>query len=107
MPQKDEQESESKDELTEVEEQRGGETRKTDQEDNEEVEEDDGMEWDLRNTDSVFSELSELSRDCVESVDHGASVRGTGPFHSHPHLDSWIKTTDINFATAALVLHHV
>ena len=34
------------------------------------------MEWDLRNTDSVFSELSELSRDYVESVDRGASVRG-------------------------------
>ncbi|KAJ4931408.1 hypothetical protein JOQ06_025705 [Pogonophryne albipinna] len=37
----------------------------------------DDMEWDLRNTDSVFSELSELSRDYVESVDRGASVRGS------------------------------
>eukprot|EP00064_Thunnus_orientalis_P009565 superscaffoldBa00001224_g9589 len=35
------------------------------------------MEWELRNTDSVFSELSELSRDYVESVDRGASVRGS------------------------------
>lgn len=42
-----------------------------------EVEEDDSLEWELRNTDSVFSELSELSRDYVESVDRGASVRGT------------------------------
>lgn len=41
-----------------------------------EVEEDDSLEWELRNTDSVFSELSELSRDYVESVDQGASVRG-------------------------------
>lgn len=41
-----------------------------------EVEEEDSMEWELRNTDSVFSELSELSRDFVESVDRGASVRG-------------------------------
>lgn len=46
----------------------------------EEVEEDDSMEWELRNTDSVFSELSELSRDYVESVDRGASVRGEGTF---------------------------
>lgn len=42
----------------------------------EEVDEDDRMEWDLRNTDSVFSELSELSRDYLESVDQGASIRG-------------------------------
>ncbi|GAA6220558.1 C-Jun-amino-terminal kinase-interacting protein 4-like isoform X1 [Lates japonicus] len=42
-----------------------------------EVEEDDSMEWELRNNDSVFSELSELSRDYVESVDRGASVRGS------------------------------
>ncbi|XP_022612524.1 C-Jun-amino-terminal kinase-interacting protein 4-like [Seriola dumerili] len=45
-------------------------------EEEEEVEED-SMEWELRNTDSVFSELSELSRDYVESVDRGASVRGS------------------------------
>ncbi|KAK7886332.1 hypothetical protein WMY93_025953 [Mugilogobius chulae] len=32
--------------------------------------------FELRNTDSVFSELSELSRDYLESVDRGASVRG-------------------------------
>ncbi|XP_048008645.1 C-Jun-amino-terminal kinase-interacting protein 4 isoform X1 [Megalobrama amblycephala] len=35
----------------------------------------DCLEWDLRNTDSVFSELSELSREYVENVDQGASVR--------------------------------
>lgn len=43
----------------------------------EDAEEDDSLEWELRNTDSVFSELSELSRDYVESVDQGASVRGS------------------------------
>ncbi|XP_027868250.1 C-Jun-amino-terminal kinase-interacting protein 4 [Xiphophorus couchianus] len=46
-------------------------------EEGEEVDEDDRMEWDLRNTDSVFSELSELSRDYLESVDQGASIRGS------------------------------
>lgn len=39
--------------------------------------EEDDLEFDLRNTDSVFSELSELSRDYLESVDRGASVRGS------------------------------
>ena len=42
----------------------------------EEEEEEDSLELGLRNTDSVFSELSELSRDYVDSVDQGASVRG-------------------------------
>ncbi|XP_051920964.1 C-Jun-amino-terminal kinase-interacting protein 4 isoform X2 [Hippocampus zosterae] len=37
----------------------------------------DSMEWELRNTDSVFSELSELSQDFVDSVDQGASIRGS------------------------------
>ncbi len=54
------------------EEEKGGEI----QEKNEEEEEDDSMEWDLRNTNSVFSELSEMSQDYVESVDRGASIRG-------------------------------
>lgn len=59
------------------EEVQGGEIQEKVQEEEEEVvEEDDSMEWELRNTDSVFSELSELSRDYVESVDQGASVRG-------------------------------
>ncbi|XP_043117206.1 C-Jun-amino-terminal kinase-interacting protein 4 [Puntigrus tetrazona] len=45
-------------------------------EEKEEMENDsDCLEWDLRNTDSVFSELSELSREYVEHVDQGASVR--------------------------------
>uniref|UniRef100_A0A8C1RFC2 Si:dkey-17m8.1 n=2 Tax=Cyprinus carpio TaxID=7962 RepID=A0A8C1RFC2_CYPCA len=35
----------------------------------------DCLEWELRNTDSVFSELSELSSEYVENVDQGASVR--------------------------------
>ncbi|KAJ8355022.1 hypothetical protein SKAU_G00225890 [Synaphobranchus kaupii] len=43
----------------------------------EEEEDRDSLEWELRNTDSVFSELSELSRDFVDSVDRGASVRGS------------------------------
>ncbi|XP_034067322.1 C-Jun-amino-terminal kinase-interacting protein 4 isoform X4 [Gymnodraco acuticeps] len=63
-----------------VEEEKGGEGKEKDkqeEEEEEEEEEDDSMEWDLRNTDSVFSELSELSRDYVESVDRGASVRGS------------------------------
>lgn len=44
--------------------------------DEEAGEEDAGVELEQRNTDSVFSELLELSHDCVESVDRGASVRG-------------------------------
>ncbi|KAF7666827.1 hypothetical protein LDENG_00089390 [Lucifuga dentata] len=55
-----------------IEVEHGGDMQQTDEED---VEEDDSMEWELRNTDSVFSELSELSRDYVESVDQGPSVR--------------------------------
>lgn len=46
------------------------------QQEEEEVEEDDSMELEMRNTDSVFSELSELSRHYLESVDQGASLRG-------------------------------
>ncbi|XP_036440761.1 C-Jun-amino-terminal kinase-interacting protein 4 [Colossoma macropomum] len=38
----------------------------------------DSLEWEImRNTDSVFSELSELSREYAESVDQGVSVRGS------------------------------
>ncbi|XP_028831375.1 C-Jun-amino-terminal kinase-interacting protein 4 [Denticeps clupeoides] len=48
------------------------EKKEEEEEDEEELE---SLEWELRNTDSVFSELSELSRDYVESVDHGASLR--------------------------------
>ncbi|KAF6735182.1 C-Jun-amino-terminal kinase-interacting protein 3 [Oryzias melastigma] len=53
-----------------------GPGEKKQEEEEEEAGEDDSMEWDLRNTDSVFSELSELSQDYVQSVDRGASVRG-------------------------------
>ncbi|XP_012684639.2 C-Jun-amino-terminal kinase-interacting protein 4 [Clupea harengus] len=60
----------------------GGEEAKKEkevlEEEEEEVEEDlESLEWELRNTDSVFSELSELSREYLESVDQGASVRGS------------------------------
>lgn len=48
------------------------------QEDEEDEEEGD-LELEQRNTDSVFSELSELSHDYVESVDRGARVRGKPP----------------------------
>lgn len=68
----EEKEGEKKEE---VEEEQGGERQEKEKEE-EEVEEDDSMEMDTRNTDSVFSELSELSRDYVESVDQGARVRG-------------------------------
>ncbi|XP_024123178.1 C-Jun-amino-terminal kinase-interacting protein 4 isoform X1 [Oryzias melastigma] len=61
----------------EAEEGPGEKKQENDQEEEEEeAGEDDSMEWDLRNTDSVFSELSELSQDYVQSVDRGASVRG-------------------------------
>nr|XP_046256072.1 C-Jun-amino-terminal kinase-interacting protein 4 [Scatophagus argus] len=61
-----------------VEKEQGGEKQEKDGEELEEEEEEDtSVEWELRNTDSVFSELSELSRDYVESVDRGASVRGS------------------------------
>lgn len=73
-----------KDEIREVEREEGEENRKGDGEqegekredggDEEEIE--GGVELEQRNTDSVFSELSELSQDYVESVDQGASVRG-------------------------------
>ncbi|XP_053738005.1 C-Jun-amino-terminal kinase-interacting protein 4 isoform X1 [Synchiropus splendidus] len=54
------------------------EVKEKDQEaEGEEELEDDSVEWELRNTDSVFSELSELSRDYVESVDRGVSIRGS------------------------------
>lgn len=70
------EEMEKKESQTE-EEQGGQRLGKEHEEEEEGEEEDDSMEWDLRNTDSLFSELSELSRDYVESVDQGASVRGS------------------------------
>ncbi|XP_054903723.1 C-Jun-amino-terminal kinase-interacting protein 4 [Poeciliopsis prolifica] len=56
---------------------KGDEVKEKNQKDGDEMDEDDCIEWDLRNTDSVFSELSELSRDYLESVDRGASIRGS------------------------------
>ncbi|XP_030013755.1 C-Jun-amino-terminal kinase-interacting protein 4 isoform X2 [Sphaeramia orbicularis] len=87
--QPDESETSLEDEMKEAEEKEGeneenlcveqqvGEMQEKNEENVEDAEEDDSLEWELRNTDSVFSELSELSRDYVESVDQGASVRGT------------------------------
>ncbi|XP_075321828.1 C-Jun-amino-terminal kinase-interacting protein 4 isoform X2 [Odontesthes bonariensis] len=81
-PLKDESEASLEDQMRERDElkveEKGGEVQKNEQEQQEvEVDEDDSMEWELRNTDSVFSELSELSRDYVDSVDQGASIRGS------------------------------
>lgn len=82
-PLKGELETSFKEEMNElgqskVEEGKREEADKKDE--GEEVEDEDSIEWELRNTDSVFSELSELSRDYVESVDRGASVRGKCKF---------------------------
>uniref|UniRef100_A0A3B4U3M4 C-Jun-amino-terminal kinase-interacting protein 4-like n=1 Tax=Seriola dumerili TaxID=41447 RepID=A0A3B4U3M4_SERDU len=63
-------------------------------EEEEEVEED-SMEWELRNTDSVFSELSELSRDYVESVDRGASVRSADQFEEILSHHEELKVTEL------------
>ncbi|XP_037129072.1 C-Jun-amino-terminal kinase-interacting protein 4 isoform X1 [Syngnathus acus] len=65
------------DELKEgrVEEETQGENAENSREEEEEDLDEDSVEWELRNTDSVFSELSELSQDLVESVDQGASIR--------------------------------
>lgn len=65
--------------------------RQVEEEEEEDVEEDDSLGLEMRNTDSVFSELSELSRHYLESVDQGACVRGelvyilhdTCPISSH------------------------
>ncbi|XP_040923674.1 C-Jun-amino-terminal kinase-interacting protein 4 isoform X2 [Betta splendens] len=69
-------EQEMTEEKQEEEEHNVEEMQKNGEEEHE-VEEDDSLEWELRNTDSVFSELSEMSRDYVESVDQGASIRGS------------------------------
>ncbi|XP_058503520.1 C-Jun-amino-terminal kinase-interacting protein 4 isoform X1 [Solea solea] len=73
---KDESETSLEDEKKE-ETEHNGEVKSRHEEDEEGDKEDDGLEWELRNTDSVFSELSELSQDYVESVDRGVSVRGS------------------------------
>ncbi|XP_053349931.1 C-Jun-amino-terminal kinase-interacting protein 4 [Clarias gariepinus] len=60
-----------------IKEEMGEEEKRSNQDDKKaEKEKDlDSLEWEIRNTDSVFSELSELSQEYVESVDHGVSVR--------------------------------
>lgn len=67
-------------EIRPLKEEKGEDEEETNQEDEKEEKEKDldSLEWELRNTDSVFSELSELSQEYVESVDHGVGVRGTG-----------------------------
>uniref|UniRef100_A0A4W5MTD6 RH1 domain-containing protein n=1 Tax=Hucho hucho TaxID=62062 RepID=A0A4W5MTD6_9TELE len=68
-PIRDETKTSMVEEIKEVEEKKG--------EKEDEEEDMDSLEWELRNTESVFSELSELSREYIESVDQGASVRGS------------------------------
>nr|XP_046170043.1 C-Jun-amino-terminal kinase-interacting protein 4 isoform X2 [Oncorhynchus gorbuscha] len=72
---KEVEEKEGEKEEEEEEEEKKEEGAKQEKED---AEEDmDSLEWELRNTESVFSELSELSQEYIESVDQGASVRGS------------------------------
>ncbi|XP_027142557.1 C-Jun-amino-terminal kinase-interacting protein 4 isoform X2 [Larimichthys crocea] len=78
MGETEEKEGEKEHKAEEVQEGEEQEKDNKKKEEGEEMEEDDSIEWELRNTDSVFSELSELSHDYVESVDRGASVRGSG-----------------------------
>lgn len=77
-----------KDEIGEVEKEEReekckDEERGREKQEDEDDEEDGGVELEQRNTDSVFSELLELSHDYVESVDQGASVRGELISQSH------------------------
>ncbi|XP_026862461.2 C-Jun-amino-terminal kinase-interacting protein 4 isoform X1 [Electrophorus electricus] len=56
------------------------ENKKPEEKEREEEEEEESnnrLEWEMRNTDSVFSELSELSQEYIESVDQGVCVRGS------------------------------
>ncbi|XP_045555839.1 C-Jun-amino-terminal kinase-interacting protein 4 isoform X1 [Salmo salar] len=81
-PVRDETKTSMGEEIKEVEEKEGEEEEEKKEEgakqEKEDEEEDmDSLEWELRNTESVFSELSELSREYIESVDQGASVRGS------------------------------
>ncbi|XP_026140021.1 C-Jun-amino-terminal kinase-interacting protein 4-like isoform X1 [Carassius auratus] len=66
----------------------------------------DCLEWELRNTDSVFSELSELSSEYVENVDRGASVRdSTEQFEQILSQYEELKTTHemVDAARKALI----
>lgn len=83
-------EKEEREEKRKEDEERGREKQE-----DEDDEEDGGVELEQRNTDSVFSELLELSHDYVESVDQGASVRGElisqSPSLQFPYV--WKKKT--------------
>uniref|UniRef100_A0A3B4CV85 RH2 domain-containing protein n=1 Tax=Pygocentrus nattereri TaxID=42514 RepID=A0A3B4CV85_PYGNA len=69
------QSKEKAEEDDEEEQEQEGEEMEEDKEDEKNL---DSLEWEImRNTDSVFSELSELSREYAESVDQGVSVRGS------------------------------
>uniref|UniRef100_W5LIH2 Si:dkey-17m8.1 n=1 Tax=Astyanax mexicanus TaxID=7994 RepID=W5LIH2_ASTMX len=82
---------------------------KHDGEEDEEEKEDeknlDVLEWEmLRNTDSVFSELSELSREYAESVDHGVSVRSSDQFEEILSQYEELKLTEmVDAARKALI----
>lgn len=70
-------------EIRPIKEERGEDEEESNQDDEKADKEKDldSLEWEMRNTDSVFSELSELSQEYVESVDHGVSVRGRFKAH--------------------------
>ncbi|CDQ78166.1 unnamed protein product [Oncorhynchus mykiss] len=74
-PIRDETKTSMEEEMKEVEEKEEGRAKQ--EKEGEEEEDMDSLEWELRNTESVFSELSELSQEYIESVDQGASVRGS------------------------------
>uniref|UniRef100_A0A3B5B595 Si:dkey-17m8.1 n=1 Tax=Stegastes partitus TaxID=144197 RepID=A0A3B5B595_9TELE len=83
---------------------KGGERKEKVEEEEEEAYEEDSVEFDLRNTDSVFSELSELSRDYVESVDRGASIRSADQFEEILSQYEELKVTElIEAARKALI----
>uniref|UniRef100_A0A3Q2YQ90 C-Jun-amino-terminal kinase-interacting protein 4-like n=1 Tax=Hippocampus comes TaxID=109280 RepID=A0A3Q2YQ90_HIPCM len=93
------------DELKEgkVEELTGGAKQEKSGEEEEELDED-SMEWELRNTDSVFSELSELSQDFVDSVDQGASIRSADQFEEILSQYEELKRTElVDTARKALI----
>nr|XP_029494380.1 C-Jun-amino-terminal kinase-interacting protein 4-like isoform X1 [Oncorhynchus nerka] len=70
----EEKEGEKEEQEEEEKKEEGAKKKKKKEDEEEDV---DSLEWELRNTESVFSELSELSQEYIESVDQGASVRGS------------------------------
>ena len=83
-PIRDETKTSMEEEMKEVEEKEEGRAKQ--EKEGEEEEDMDSLEWELRNTESVFSELSELSQEYIESVDQGASVRGTAVRQGHTYI---------------------